>query len=504
MHECMETRWWGLLSATLAAFFLSACAGREPLVEQPPEKAKIIFSVGYDAISEKYIEPKTVRALALAGLEGISDVDPTLTIEEHGGLLWLVQNGHLLRVGVTPRPQSLENWTALSADFLATSLANRSPEAKADAATFTTAMFNRVLGSLDTHSRYASEQAAIRHREKRRGYSGVGLHINQFEDSFIVTKVIPKSPAEKAGIQVSDEVLKIGNTPANQIKLEDLPNWLRGPAYSKISLVLKRRNLPSPIEVTLNRKQVFTSTVHYERHNAIAYFRLSGFNRDTARSLSNHLAWIGAEQKAPFHGIVLDLRGNPGGLMDQAIPVADLFLRSGRIVSTRGRHPNSSHTYNAIASDISTVLPIVVLLNGKSASSAEIVAAALHDQARALVVGSRSYGKGSVQTILPLPNGAEITLTWSHLYTPDGKPLNIAGVEPDICTVGLSKTGANPKKILASLTKTQKPGSCPALQVESPLDLPLAEEILENTALYASLFKEAPEEIAHKEIPSED
>jgi len=495
----MGTRWQGLLSAFLAALFLSACAGNPRLADaQPPEETRVVFAVGYDAISEKYIKPKTARALAIEGLEGLSDADPTLAVEEHGGLLWLVQNGRLLRVGVTPRPKNLDAWAELSADFLAISLANRSPEAKADAAAFTTAMFNRVLGSLDSHSRYANGQTTTRHREKRRGYSGVGLHIQQLEKSFIVTKVMPKSPAEKAGIQVSDKILKIGGTPAAMIKLEDFPNRLRGTVHSRLSLVLKRRNVAKPIKVILNRQQIFATTVHYERRKTIAYFRLSSFNRNTARSLARHLAWIETELDAPFQGIVLDLRDNPGGLMNQAITVADLFLRSGRIVSTRGRHPNSSQTYNAGASDIGTALPIVILLNGKSASSAEIVAAALHDQGRALVVGSRSYGKGSVQTILPLPNGAEITLTWSRLYTPNGKSL-AAGVEPDICTVGLSKAGTNPQAILTSLANTRKAGLCPALKAKNDLDFPLAEKLLKTPGLYASLFRKPPEEIAHKE-----
>ncbi len=494
----MGTRWSGLLSAFLAVLFLSACASNARLADvQPPEGAKAVFAVGYNAIAAKYIEPKTARALAIEGLEGLSDADPTLAIEERGGLLWLVQNGRLLRVGVTPRPQNLDAWATLSADFLAVSLANRSPKAKADAAAFTTAMFKRVMESLDSHSRYTNGKTSIRRRENRRGYIGVGLHVQQFEDSFIVTKVLSKSPAENAGIQVSDKILEIGGTPAAAVKLEDFPNRLRGPIHSRLSLVLKRRGVAKPIKTILHRQKLFTATVHYERRKTIAYFRLSSFNRNTARSLARHLLWIEGQPDAPL-GIALDLRNNPGGLMDQAIAVADLFLKSGRIVSTHGRHPNSSQTYNAVASDVGTALPIVILLNGKSASSAEIVAAALHDQGRALVVGSRSYGKGSVQTILPLPNGAEITLTWSRLYTPKGNAL-ATGVEPDVCTVGLSKIDAKPQAMFASLEKTRKPGSCPAIEAKNALDFPLAEELLKNAGLYANLSKTPPEEIAHKE-----
>lgn len=499
MHGNKGTRRQRLLLAFLATLMLSACAASEGQISAtpPPERAAVVFAVGYGGIAEKYLEPKTIRELAIEGLEGLSDADPSLAFEERGGLLRLTRNGRLLRVGVAPGPQNLDCLAALSADFLAVSLANRETEAKAE--TYTAAMFQRVLHSLDRYSRYAGGRTAIRQREKRKGYSGAGLQVHRYEESFVVTEVIPKSPAEKAGIRPSDEILKIGAVPTAGLDLPSLMDRLRGPVNSKLFLTLKRRGVSPPLSVTLNRQQVFMPTIRYARRNAIAYLRIRSFNRDTARSLARHLAKIEAEQAVP-QGIVLDLRGNPGGLMDQAIAVADLFLKSGRIITTRGRHPSSNQIYNAVAGDAGTGVPIVVLLNGKSASSAEIVAAALHDQHRALVVGSRSYGKGSVQTILPLPDGAEITLTWSRIYTPDGNPLNDAGVGPNVCTAGSAEKDRKALEVLASLARTRKTETaCPSLRTESPLDLPIAEALLKDAGLYASLLEEAPEEIANKE-----
>ena len=184
--------------------------------------------------------------------------------------------------------------------------------------------------------------------------------------------------------------------------------------------------------------------------------------------------------------------------MGQAITVADSFLESDGIIYTRGRHPNSSQIYNAVAGDIGKGLPIAILLNGKSASSAEIVAAALQDRHRALVIGSRSYGKGTVQTIIPLPNGAEITLTWSLIHTPSGATLNKTGVLPDICTAGLKGKASSLLREMARPEHTRKT-DCPPLRTRSPLDLPIAEGLLGNTALYASLLEETHEEIAEEE-----
>lgn len=507
-HHKKKWRQLRLLSALTATLLLfSACATERPLTEASPVDAPTaVFAAGYGGIVAKYIEQKTAGELAREALQGLSGTDPTLKVRAQGGLLRLSQGDRLLRVGVAPASGNLDGWASLSADFLAISLANQSPDIKADEDTFMAAMFDRVLGSLDEYSRYAGAQLALRQREKRKGYSGVGLQVHDFEGAFLVTNVIPDSPAKKVGIQPSDEILKINNFSVEGLDIEGVFRRLRGPVGSKLDLTLRRPDVSESIEVTLYRRHVFAPTVEYERRDSIAYFQLSSFNRDTARSLTRHLHKAEEEIDKPLRGIVLDLRGNPGGLMDQAIAVADNFLESDGIIYTRGRHSNSSQIYNAVAGDIGNGLPIAVLLNGKSASSAEIVAAALQDRHRALVIGSRSYGKGTVQTILPLPNGAEITLTWSLIHTPSGESLNKTGILPDVCTAGLKGTASS---LLRKMTverhasqKRARKADCPPLRTENPLDLPIAEGLLGNTALYTSLLKETREEIADKERPS--
>lgn len=490
------------LIATLLLF--SACATERPFTEaRAIDAPTAVFAAGYGGIIAKYIEQKTAGELALKALQGLSAVDPAFKVEARGNLLRLSQGDRLLRVGVAPAPRNLDGWASLSADFLAVSLANLSPDIEADEDAFMAVMFDRVLGSLDEYSRYAGARLALRQREKRKGYSGVGLQVHDFEGAFLVTDVIPDSPAKKAGIQPSDEILKINDFSVEGLDIAGVFRRLRGPVSSKLALVLRRPNVPDPIEVTLYRQHVFAPTVEYKRRDSIAYFQLSGFNRNTARILTRHLHKAEKTINPPLQGIVLDLRGNPGGLMDQAIAVADHFLESDGIIYTRGRHSNSSQIYNAVAGDIGNGLPIVILLNGKSASSAEIVAGALQDRHRALVVGSRSYGKGTVQTILPLPNGAEITLTWSLIYTPSGGTLNKIGILPDVCTAGLKGKASSLLREMVSKRHTSperaRKADCPPLRTESPLDLFIAEGLLGNTALYASLLKEKREEIADKE-----
>ncbi|MEW5703595.1 MAG: S41 family peptidase [Pseudomonadota bacterium] len=489
---------WSFPAAFLAAFFLAACTGGTP----PPVAAtdgplpQAIFAAGYGGIAEKYIEPRTARDIALDGLHGLSDADPALEIEASGDLLRLDRDDRPLRVGVAPTAQNLEGWASLSADFLVAALTN--PAAGGERDSLMTAMFTRALETLDSYSRYAAPKAAVRQREKRKGFDGAGLYVQRFEDAFFITAVIPESPAALAGVRPSDEILEIDGAPVAGLDLEAVLDRLHGPVNSTLSLALRRRDTPAPIGITLQRQHVYSPTVEYERLGAIAYFRLSSFNHDTAQSLARHIAKAEMEAGKNLRGLVLDLRDNPGGLMDQAIAVADLFLESGRIVSTRGRHPNSNQIYDAAAGDIVDGLPIVVLLNGKSASSAEIVAAALHDRRRAVVVGSRSYGKGSVQTILPLPNQAEITLTWSHLYRPNGQSLNEAGVAPDVCTANAKGKEEDMEGLLRAMAQPGGQGetACPPLRTENPLDLPLAKRLLGNAELYASFFRETPEEIA--------
>ena len=208
---------------------------------------------------------------------------------------------------------------------------------------------------------------------------------------------------------------------------------LRGEVGTPVNVTVTRKDLGDPMTVALKRALIVSQTVHLRYNHGFADITISGFNQRTARNLLRALDEV-THQRTRVKGIVLDLRGNPGGLLDQAVAVADAFLDHGRIVSTRGRHPDSFQLFNATGRDLVANMPMAVLVNGQSASAAEIVTAALQDQGRAVVVGSNSYGKGTVQNITRLPNDGELVLTWSRFYAPSGYALEKLGIMPNFCT----------------------------------------------------------------------
>jgi carboxyl-terminal processing protease len=246
--------------------------------------------------------------------------------------------------------------------------------------------------------------------------------------------VLPGTPAEKVGIKGGDEIIVIDGKSIEGQPDNAIVPMLRGPVGSTVQLTL-RRSGSATFSVTAERAYLYEPTVDYRREAGnIGYFKITGFNRHTSETLERLVRQARSEIGPGMKGIVLDLRNNPGGLLDQGVAVADMFLNAGRILTTRGRHPDSLQRFDVTGSDIASGLPMVVLINGRSASSSEIVAAALQDLGRAVLVGSSSYGKGTVQTVFTLPNDGELTVTWAKLYAPSGYALHHLGVIPNVCT----------------------------------------------------------------------
>ncbi|MFT5540342.1 MAG: carboxyl-terminal processing protease, partial [Alphaproteobacteria bacterium] len=202
-----------------------------------------------------------------------------------------------------------------------------------------------------------------------------------------------------------------------------------------VTLTISRKEQATPLAVSLKRTLIVWPTVSLRREKGVAVITITGFNQHTARNLNRFLIKLNATKTNRPKGIILDMRGNPGGLLDQAVAVADSFLGRGRIVSTRGRHPDSFQFFNATGRDLINRLPLAILINGQSASAAEIVAAALQDHGRAVVIGSNSYGKGTVQNITRLSNDGELILTWARFHAPSGYALENIGVMPNFCTL---------------------------------------------------------------------
>lgn len=295
------------------------------------------------------------------------------------------------------------------------------------------AAINGMLTALDPHSGYLDTEKYRDMQVQTRGeFGGLGIEVTLENGLVKVVSPIDDTPAFRAGVEAGDLITHIDNEPVMGMSLSEAVERMRGPVDSKIDLRLVRKGREEPINVTLSRAIIKISPVRARAENDVAYVRLTTFNEQTSSEMREQLEKLEREIGDKLTGVVLDLRNNPGGLLDQAVAVADAFLDKGEIVSTRGRRPDTIQRFNARAGDVIHNLPMVVLINGGSASASEIVAGALQDHRRAIVMGTPSFGKGSVQTIMPLSGNGAIRLTTARYYTPSGASIQARGIVPDI------------------------------------------------------------------------
>ncbi|HOP47241.1 MAG TPA: S41 family peptidase [Desulfobacteraceae bacterium] len=289
-----------------------------------------------------------------------------------------------------------------------------------------------MIRDLDPHSSFMTKEEYSEFMLETKGsFTGIGIEITIKDNILTVVSPIEDTPAYKAGIKAGDKIFKVENEPTKDMTMLEAVKKIRGPKGTKVNLTILREGSDKPLEFSITRDVIPLKSV---RHNLlspdIAYIRISNFQSKTAEDLSSVIKELKNERK--IKGLILDLRNNPGGLLSQAIEVSDIFLDSGIIVSTKGR--NNAHNITASAHENSTKIDytIIVLVNGGSASAAEIVSGALQDNKKALILGTRTFGKGSVQTILPLSDGSGLRLTTARYYTPSGKSIQSSGITPDI------------------------------------------------------------------------
>jgi carboxyl-terminal processing protease len=295
------------------------------------------------------------------------------------------------------------------------------------------AAINGMLTSLDPHSLYLNMDNFEEMQVDTRGeFGGLGIEVTMEEGFVKVISPIYDTPAEKAGLQPGDYITHIDGTPIRGLGLNEAVEMMRGKVNTDIRLTIMRKGEAAPFDVTLTRAVIKIQSVRSEAKDDVGYIRITKFNEQTysglQRAITDMRDQIGPEMK----GLVIDLRNNPGGLLDQAISVSDAFLDKGEIVSTRPRDTENTERYNARPGDLADGLPMIVLVNDGSASASEIVAGALQDHRRAVIMGTRSFGKGSVQTILPMPGNVALRLTTARYYTPSGKSIQEVGIVPDI------------------------------------------------------------------------
>jgi carboxyl-terminal processing protease len=291
-----------------------------------------------------------------------------------------------------------------------------------------------MLAGLDPHSAYLVAEEYQELKEGTMGqFGGLGIEVTM-ENGFVkVVTPIDDTPAQRAGIKTGDLIVRLDDKPVKGMALTDAVKLMRGEPGSKILLTIVREGAEAPLKITLVRDVVKVKSVKSRiLEKNYGYVRVSSFQSGTGESLKEALATLRKENSGNLKGLILDLRNNPGGVLNAAVEVSDAFLKSGLIVYTEGRIENSEMRFNAAPDDLINGAPMVVLINAGSASASEIVAGALQDQKRAVIMGEKSFGKGSVQTILPTSNGAAVKLTTARYYTPSGRSIQAEGIEPDI------------------------------------------------------------------------
>ncbi|NQU56542.1 MAG: PDZ domain-containing protein [Rhodospirillales bacterium] len=496
----------------LVTVIVAACAPqRTPLTSDdgyPLPAAKEVFTAGYENIRERYIEGTSPGNFAMAGLRGLGSIDPAITIELAGGDVIVKVSGTITDSFPAPANDDAEAWADLTVQVTALGRQQSAEMRNASAEQIYESVFDGILSNLDIYSRYAGSREAKKNRAKRSGFGGIGVRFRIVNNFPQVTFVMPETPAYDAGLKMGDRITDVDDETLRGLKQDQVSEKLRGPLHSQVTLKIDRKGQSAPLVVKVERAHIVADTVTYGHKGGIVFLKISTFNQSTARNLLNKLKKARTDLGDDIKGIVLDMRGNPGGLLKQSIQVADLFLAQGRISETRGRHPDSFQSYDAGGRDMAYGRPVVVLIDGKSASAAEVAAAALQDRGRAVVIGTSSFGKGTVQTVIRLPNEGEITLTWSRLIAPSGFVLHGLGVFPTICTSGTDGNGVDGEALVklaireriktAAVMEAWRRASfqekaqrqelrafCPPERRNLQLDSKVAEALLNSKALYA-------------------
>ena len=290
-----------------------------------------------------------------------------------------------------------------------------------------------MLTSLDPHSGYMTAKSFKDMQVNTRGeFGGLGIQVT-LERGFVkVISPIDDTPAFRAGVEAGDFVTHLDDQAVQGLTLSQAVDKMRGKVGTKIKLTIRRKGIAEPFEVMITRAVIKITSVRSRVEKNVGYIRITSFNEQSQKGLEKAVARFDKELGDKLEGLVLDLRNNPGGLLGQAVSVSDAFLDKGEIVSTRSNDPEETQRYNAKLGDLMNEKPIVVLINEGSASASEIVAGALQDHRRAIILGTRSFGKGSVQTIIPLPGNGAMRLTTARYYTPSGRSIQAKGIDPDI------------------------------------------------------------------------
>ncbi len=500
----------GSCLAVVTLLVLGACAQapQHPAVTAAGERG--LFVEASKDIIEFHIKSVLPDQIAMDGLSQLTVIDPRLTLERRTGEV-ILRRGDVRRGFEAPEPSATAKWGAVTEATL-DAARKLSPEvAEIPSDRLDEMIIDASLAHLDPFSRYARPEVAREHRAARDGFAGIGVTLDIQESDVRIASVLPDTPAAIAGLLPGDRLVALDGVPVAKLTAEDIRGHMRGPAQTLVQLAVIRPGAADPLALTIQRANIVPETVTLREDGGLAWLTLRAFNQRTAASLAELLQQAHRDLGSSLHGIVLDLRDNPGGLLDQSVDVASLFLDGGNIISTIGRNPQSEQHFVAPENHDAEALPMAVLVDGGSASASEIVAAALQDSGRAVVIGTSSYGKGTVQTVLRTANDGELTVTWAQIITPGGYFLNTHGVVPTLCTAPIEGAAADVETLLAgplsaatSLARqrdtlddaswTKLRALCPPERNNHGIDSQVASRLLADPALYARVLSrmEAP------------
>jgi carboxyl-terminal processing protease len=495
-------------AALLAASLVASCVptgDATPVSSRSPGSADVsverVVLQAYRAIGDRHLSEPNFRAMAQETYKGFASADPTLSLQPNDKSFTLLREGRQIVTRPTPSdPTDGRAWGGMLAELFAASMDVSPTLQQTERSTLIKGAMAATTKQLDKNSRYADPDEAKDNRFQRDGGGGIGITVERTDDKRILIRAVQEgSPSAKAGVQIGDQIVGVDGESMIDRTLGDVVHKLRGSVGQPVTLTVLRGGAQQ-IALEMRRSRIIPTTVVYERKDNVALIHLTGFNSATTDTLTGAIDRARNEIGRDLQGIILDMRSNRGGLLDQAQSVAEVFIGDGVIFSTQGRHPDSQRTYRS-GSRRTAELPVVVLLNGNSASAAEIVAAALQDRGRAAVVGTTSYGKGTVQTVIRLPNEGELVLTWSRLVAPSGYSWNEQGVMPNLCTakvgdvstLGPASVDAN-KALLQRWHAERNPSHhhvvelrkiCPPGDEMPQRDLDIAARLLRDPALYA-------------------
>ena len=491
----------------LLLLFLVLPAKAEPPATPPSFNAALAtdaYAAALTFIAPRALTPVTVPQLAIWGLRGLTALDPDLIARERAGRLELASGQQVIYASAPPPEPDARAWATVAVSMTDAGWRESAALRRAGTQRITQSFFNEMFNHLDPYSRYIRPDLAGEERALRGGVAGIGTTLTRQHGAVLVQSISPNSPAAGAGLRPGDQILSVDGRSVVGQEAATIAGWIAGSEASPVRLIWRGADGRSR-DVEILRAIISRPTVFPDRVDQMLVLRVTGFFRNTSEKFAELIARA-LDSRHPPQGIVIDLRGNRGGLLAEAATVADELLQAGVVAIEQGRDPAANRIWYSASGELAKEVPVVVLVDGRTASAAEVLAAALADRGRAVVVGSSTLGKGLVQTFTTLPDGGELFVTWSRMLAPREWPIQGMGVLPQVCTsLGenelerqLQSLAAGVQPMTTAIERARAARSavstaeivairsaCPAAEGRDA-DLDAAQFLIENPAAYAA------------------